>query len=257
MSRVLVVGTVPPAGDVRARALADVAVARLSVGDEVEIVSPDLRSVAHTTARLSGLRLPLRLFADARRFDAVVLRVEHRLPFTGREGRLGRAAVLLLLGLALRRYDQVTLRLDSPIPIPGGSGGRATKALWSQAKVVVESELDRDLILAVPWLDEDRVEVVPPGGGTGLEVRPPWPEPGVADLRSAVLDVVRVRARAARRLGRSSEEDFDPVEVADARLDLSAAFEAASQPTVRPRLGLAARRALRGARHRVRRRLRR
>ena len=250
MSRVLVVGTVPPAGDVRARALAGVAVARLSVGDEVEILAPDLRSVAHRTARLTGRRLPFRLRARAGPVAAVVRGVAHRPPSAGPEGRLGRAPLPPLLGLALRRYDEVTLRLDSPIPIPGGCGGRASKALWSRAKVVVESELDRDLIRAVPWMDADRVEVVPPGDDTGLAVRPQWPEPSVPDLRAAVLDVVRVRARAARRLERS-EQDFDPVEVVDASLDLAAAFEAASQPAIRPSLGLATRWTLRGVCRRI------
>jgi hypothetical protein len=268
MRRVLVVGTVPPAGDIRAANLGRVAAAHLGLGDNVEIVSPNPGSVAHRIERLEGLRLPLRLLWASQRFDVLVLRIEHHLPFRTDEGRIRRDLILLLLGLAARRFEEVTLRLDSPMPLPGGPGGRATKALWSRASVVVESERDRELVVAVPFLDPARVEIEPPGDDERSAPLAPWPAPSTPQLRDAVLDALRSRARAVRRLTRASEDasdGFGPskrarrarvVEQGDLRLDLQAVFEAAADGAFRaPARRFVAHRVLRAWLGRIRARL--
>ena len=224
--RVLVVGTVPPPGGERALALAKVAAARLAAGDAVEIWSPDTRSAAHDVGSLTGLRLPVRLAVASRRCDAVVLRIEPGLPFRSDESRLARAVLLALLGRVLQRFEDVTVHLDSPIAIPWGVGGRPSRDLWSKARVVVESDDDRDLLLAVPWIDEGRIEVAAPDDAVVERERAvAWPGPDTADLRGAVVAAVRARARAARRLELAGAS-LAGEPTGRATPDLSVAFEA-------------------------------
>lgn len=285
MTRILIIGTVPAALGARAEALGRLAADHLAMGDRVEVWSADAISVAHLHDRLAGLRVPLRLLVSARRFDAVVLRVQNGLPFPHRTGRLARAALFVSLGAALRRYGQVTIRLDAPIAIPGGVGGRPTRAFWDRAHVVVENDEDRERILAIPWIDAARVEVCKPAPDASRAATPEWPKPDTADLRSAVMEVVRVRATAVRRLEQAgtdlapgTEARTEPKSRAEAkaaakadalvrakardeaearrdelaRRDLAAAFAAAGDPG-RPGLVMLSRVGLRGVLGRGRR----
>lgn len=200
MTRVLILGTVPPGGGPRAEALRRLAADHLAMGDHVEIWSPSARSAAHVHARRTGLGLLRPLLAASGRFDTLVLRFETGMPFRGNETRAARAAFFLLLGAVLRRFDQVTVILDSPICIPGGVGGRPTKELWSRAEVLIEDEDDREHLRAVPWLDQARIALAELPPELPSAAVPQWPKPDTPELRSAVLEVVRQRAVAGRRL---------------------------------------------------------
>lgn len=199
--RVLVVGTLPPPGGARARALAAVVVERTARGDAVAVLSPDPRSAAHFHGRLDRLGLALRLAWLSRRFDALDLHFEAGLPLRDEEQRAWRALSLGGLGLACRLYREVTLRCDSPIPIPGGVGGRATQELWRRATtIVVENDEDRGRMLTAPGVDAARVIVVPRAApAPASRTDRPWPAATADDLRTEVLGRVRTRAGAARR----------------------------------------------------------
>jgi hypothetical protein len=202
--RVLLVGTSPPPGGPAAVETALEASALAAAGHEVEVLSPDPRSAAHHHAPLSGARLGVQLALRARRFDALVLRLQPGLPLSPAADRLSRALSLALLGLALRGYREVTLRLPSPIPLPGGVGGRATWPMWSAVtRVVVASEEDRDRLRAAPGLSGERIEVEPAGTPPGAEERS-WRSLDCADpdLRLSVQAVVRAKAIAGRCLER-------------------------------------------------------
>lgn len=198
--KVLVVGTVPPPGGQSAKELAAIVADRIEAGDNVEVLSPDPRSAAHHTANLETLMLPLRLALMSPRFDALVLRVEPRLPLGEQTNRLVRAATLFALGLVFAMYSEVTVRLDSPIPLPGGVGGRATTDMWRRAStIVVANESDRQRILSAPGVNPDRVEVVVPSAGVAVDHDHSWPQATEADLREQVLARIRLRADAERR----------------------------------------------------------
>jgi hypothetical protein len=206
MTRILVLGTVPPFGGPRAEALRQLVADHLAMGDHVEIWSQSELAAAHVHEPRTGLALLARLATRAPRFDALVLRFQPGWPFHGEESRAVRAAFFAGLGVVVRRLGDVTVLLDSPIAIPGGVGGRPTRELWSKASVVVETEADRTELLAIPWLDPSRVTVSPPPPDGRTAALPGWPKPDTADLRSVVMDVVRARAVAGRRLRRSGEE---------------------------------------------------
>lgn len=206
MTRLLVLGTVPPFGGPRAAALRRLVADHLAMGDHVEVWSQSPLAVAHVHEPRTGLALLARLALAVPRVDALVLRVQPGWPFHGEEGRAERAAFFLGLGALIRGLEQVTVILDSPIAIPGGVGGRPTKDLWAKAHVVVETEKDRDELLAIPWLDPARVQVVPPPPDERPAALPSWPKPDTADLRAAVMDVVRARANAERRVQRAGED---------------------------------------------------
>jgi len=225
-----VVGTVPPPGGERARALGQIAAGLVAAGDTVEIVSPDPRSAAHVTGALSGLGLVRRLTQASRRFDGLVLRLEPDLPFRGDESRLVRAGLLFGLGLAVRRFERVTLYLDSPIPIPHGVGGRASRDLWARAHVVVQTDQDRDAILAVPSVEAARIELVPPVQPTDRDRSPEWPGPDAPSLRSRVLEVVRARAEATRAIEQAGVGLQRATEPASRPVPISA-FDAAPSTT--------------------------
>ena len=253
MTRVLVLGTVPPKGGPRAAALRRLVADHLAMGDSVEVWSQSELAAAHVHEARTGLALLARLAVAVPRFDVLVLRIQPGWPFHGEEGRRVRAAFFLGLGVLLHRLDQVVVVLDSPIAIPGGVGGRPTKELWSRAEVVVETEEDRAELLAIPWLDPARVRVVPPPPEARAAPLPTWPKPDTPDLRAAVLGVVRVRATVERRLRMAGSQlaarlppaPPRPAEKAGkhgrveqrepAALDLDAAFEAAYRPRPRRR----------------------
>ena len=186
--RVLLVGTLPPPGGSNARRFAREAARRSELGDSVETLSADPLSISHRSASLQGRHLERQLRALSREFDAVELRVEAGLGLTARS--VGSIAS------ALQTYQHVTLFMDSPIPFRREAGVLAR--LWSSANSVVFAE-DADL---------RSIDSFPPGPEkvvlasaesdlrTGL---PPWPERGESSLQSAVLDVVRRRARGEER----------------------------------------------------------
>lgn len=244
--RVLFVGTVPPPGGDGARRFAQAARRRIDDGDVVEVLSPNPLSASHGSARLDGLFLAARLAIAARRFDAVVLRIEPGLPLHERAGRIERAVALAALGAALGRYSEVTLRLDSPIPLPGGLGGRATNALWSSVgSIVIADEADRRMLLEVPGVSAESIVVEEPAGPA---TRGPqhWPAATDPDLRESVLVVVRNRAARDREVARAhaalSAEDTVTPESALLVADR------AVRPTVLGTSSLLARRALGKAR---------
>ncbi len=205
--RVLVVGTVPPPGGAGAQALARVAASLVASGEQVEVLSPDVRSAAHRSARLDGLFLALRLALAARRFDALVLRIEPGVPLAPTTGRGPRAAALAALGAATSLFGQVTLRLDTPVPIPGGLGGRATTRLWASAtRIVVASEDDRDQILAAPGVLAERVEVEEPAPASHPVALQSWAVATDDRLRDSVLALVRARAARDRALNAARAE---------------------------------------------------
>ena len=203
--RVLVVGTVPPPGGPAAARLGSAAAALAARGDAVEVLSPDERSAAHRHARLDGVRLAVQVARRARRFDALVLAIEPGLPLGPDDDRLTRALSLAALGLACRGFRHVTVRFASPIPVPGGVGGRASEGLWARAdELVVESDDDRDQLLAVPGCRPERVRVeVPERAGSGAAPSD-WSSlpagEGSGELRARVQALVRVRAAQAARL---------------------------------------------------------
>lgn len=198
--RVLVVGTVPPARGRFTRPLGQAVADLLDEGHDVEIWSPDGRSAAHRFVELDDLRLALALLRASRRYEALVLSLESRLPLRHDAGRLERAVVLLALAAALRRFGQVTIRPVSPIPVPGGLGGRPALAVWGAAeRIVVTSEKDRDDLLAVPGVDAAKVVLE----ADEREPLRPWGEGwplGGAPTREAVLRLVRARADRDREL---------------------------------------------------------
>ncbi|HTX00390.1 MAG TPA: hypothetical protein VMD59_16535 [Acidimicrobiales bacterium] len=198
--RVLVVGTVPPARIESSRPLGKAVTGLLDGGHDVEIWSPDGRSAAHRFAELDDLRLAWSLWKASRRFDALVLGLETRLPLRHDAGRLERAAVLAGLAASLRRFSDVTIRPVSPIAMPGGLGGRPALAVWSRAQqIVVTTEKDRDDLLAVPGIDAGRVVYEEPPGRRAEEWSEGWALGG-APTREAVLRLVRVRADRDRSI---------------------------------------------------------
>lgn len=202
--RVLVVGTVPPAGGRSSKALAAIIAARVDAGDEVETLSPDQRSAAHHTANLRGLRLPIRLALMSSKYDALDLCIESGLPLDERSDRLARGATLFGLGVCFGLFSDVTLRLQSPIPIPGGVGGRATTDLWRRVtRVIVENDDDRRQVLAVPGMTEERIDVVSPVVDDSPTAEFPWPSATTPELRTAVLSRIRQRTDAERQANRA------------------------------------------------------
>lgn len=198
--RVLVVGTVPPPGGQSAKELAAVVADRVEAGDSVEVLSPDPRSAAHHTANLETLMLPLRLALMSTRFDALVLRIEPRLPLGEQTNRLVRGATLFALGVVFGMYSEVVIRLDSPIPLPGGVGGRATADMWRRAStIVVANDSDRQRILSAPGVEADRVKIAMPLEAADSDRDHAWPQATEVDLREQVLAKIRLRADAERR----------------------------------------------------------
>ncbi len=198
--RVLVVGVVPPAGGDSSRPLGKAVVELLDGGHEVEIWSPDGRSVAHRHVALEGLTLAVELARASRRFDALVLGLDTRLPLAHDAGRLPRAWQLGALAMALKLWKAVTIRPVSPVPVPGGLGGRPALAVWQRAeRIVVGSEKDRDDLLAVPGIDPDRVRCELPPKAKAESWSEGW-SLGAAPTREAVLTVVRERADRDRVL---------------------------------------------------------
>jgi hypothetical protein len=197
--RILVVGTVPPPGGEPARALAALAARLADEGNDVEILSPDLRSASHRHARLSGVLLAANLLYFAPRFDALVLRMESDLPLHNDTGRASRAGTLFALGCALRMWKDVTIRLDHPLPLPGGVGGRPTHQLWAHAtSVVVKNEEDRAVVCTAPRLDATRVIVeVDPSVRREFQSEG-WVFPDGEALREQVAQLVRQRAAKDR-----------------------------------------------------------
>ena len=223
--RILVVGTVPPPGGASARALAAEATRLADEGHDVEVLSPDQRASSHVHARLSGFTLPFRLAAASRRFDALLLRLEPRLPFRPTTKRTERAALGAALSWAVRGFAEVTLWVDSPVPIPSGPGGRTFAGFWGKAAhVVVGSEEDRLQLLAIPGMDPGRVTVATVAEPEEHLPADGWPSGG-SDPRAEVLDLVRSRAVATRRLALAGAR----LEGARERVaELEAGLEAAS-----------------------------
>ena len=208
--KVLVVGTLPPAGGARAAELGAYAASLIDVGDEVELLSPEHRSIAHASRRLDGLRLARELRRRSDEFDGLVLRIQSDLPMHPATGRVERALVLLALCAALRRYGHLTLFLDAPAPIPGGLGGRAAVGLWDRAEhIFVHSLEDRRQLLLVPGVDQARITLVDEldEDAPELAVSPPrrsrevpWPDVDGLDGRAVAAEVlIAVRERAIQR----------------------------------------------------------
>lgn len=205
--RILIVGTVPPPADGFSRNLAEVAAGALANGDEVDVLSPDVRSAAHLHASLGGLRLAVHLVARARRYDALVLRIEPGLPLGPNAGRLERAACLGALGLALGLWRDVTLRLDSPMPLPGGVGGRATSRMWRSAtRIVVDSAEDQVELSRVPGIGAVQVATVAPVMSPRLPAAESWAALGEEPSREAVLGLVRAAALKQRSMNTAQVE---------------------------------------------------
>jgi len=184
--KVLLVGTLPPPGGVDARRFARETARWSALGDSVETLSADPLSISHRTATLRGRHLARELRALSGEFDAVELRVEASLGLTPRS--VGYVVA------ALGRYQHVTLFIDSPIPFSNSEGGVLLR-LWSSADTVVfANEAD---LGSIPSLHggPDKI-VVPPEPSDMATALPPWPESGSPSLQEAVLDVVRLRARA-------------------------------------------------------------
>ncbi len=219
--RILIVGTIPPPGGDSALALAEIATAFIAEGHDVELLSPDSRSAAHRSAHLEGPLLCLRLAWLSRRFEAVVLHFEEGLPLGPRAGRLWRAVTLTLLGAALRMFRESTVRFDSASPIPGGIGSRAMGEVWSAAsRVVVATEQDREQVISIWGLPEERVSVAGSHPVPRVSVSSGWAVGNVEDPRIEVLELIRQRsthdraARAARVslagvIGATAESPFE------------------------------------------------
>jgi hypothetical protein len=219
--RILVVGTVPPPGGDAAFALAEIATAFVAEGHDVELLSPDNRSAAHRSARLEGPLLCLRLAWLSRRFEAVVLHFEEGLPLGRRAGRLWRAVTLTLLATALRMFQESTVRFDAVSPVPGGIGSRAMGQVWSAVShVVVASENDRQQLIAIWELSDERVTVAVERPSRRVAVPQGWAVGDEEDPRTEVLELVRQRsahdraARAARvmlggAIGPSPDSPFE------------------------------------------------
>ena len=194
--KVLLVGTLPPPGGVDARRFAREAARRSALGDSVETLSGDPLSVSHRTATLRGRHLARELRARSGEFDAVELRVEAGLGLTPRS--VGN------LIAALRRYQHVTLFLDSPVPF-NSSEEAVLFRLWSSADTVVgANEADAGSIASLG--DGPAKIVVPPEPSDLATALPAWPESGSSSLQEAVLDVVRLRARAEENGSPGSEQ---------------------------------------------------
>jgi hypothetical protein len=184
--KVLLVGTLPPPGGVDARRFAREAARRSVLGDSVETLSADPLSISHRTASLRGRHLARQLRALAGEFDAVELRVEASLGLTSRSA--GPVAA------ALRRYRHVTLFMDTPVPFRSSEGGVLLRLCSSADTVVFANEADLGSIASLDG-GPDRI-VVPPEASDTAAGGPPWPESDSWSLQEAVLDVVRLRARA-------------------------------------------------------------
>ena len=192
---ILVVGTVPPPGGDAAFALAEIATTFLSEGHDVELLSPDDRSAAHRSARLEGPLVALRLAWRSRRFEAVVFHFENHLPLGPGAGRLWRAVTLTTLAAALRMYEESTVLFDATSPIPGGIGSRAMGEIWSAAShVVVGTEKDRDQLISIWDVPEERVSVAPERPVVRKAVPEGWAVSDDEDPRTEVLELVRARA---------------------------------------------------------------
>ncbi|MFZ0059961.1 MAG: hypothetical protein WAL35_07965 [Acidimicrobiales bacterium] len=193
--RILIVGTVPPPGGDAAATLAEIATKFLAEGHDVELLSPDDRSAAHRSARLEGPLFALRLAWLSRRFEAVVLHFEEGLPLGPRAGRLWRAVTLTALAAALRMFRETTVRFDAASPIPGGIGSRAMGEIWSSVShVVVGNEKNRDQLVSLWSLPEERVTVEPGRPVARTTLPRGWSVGDDEDPRTAVLDLVRARA---------------------------------------------------------------
>ncbi|MDA8296628.1 MAG: hypothetical protein M0004_08605 [Actinomycetota bacterium] len=201
--RVMFVGTVPPVGGPSALAFAAEAARVGAEGHQIQVVSADMRAVSHQHARLQGFHLPIRLAAASRHFDRLVLRFEPNLPFRPDTQRFERALLGGLLSWAVRGFGEVSVWMDSPMPIPAGLGGRTMAGLWAKAdQIVVANEEDRLRMLEVPGVGPERVMIAERREPLGeRSVGEGWPSAGdgVADPRAEILDLVRQRARNARR----------------------------------------------------------
>jgi hypothetical protein len=193
--RLLLVGTLPPPGGVGARRFAREAARRSALGDSVETLSGDLLSVSHRSATLRGRHLWRELRRCSGEFDAVELRVEAGLALTPRS--VGN------LVAALGKYQHVTLFLDSPVPFKSSEEGVLLR-LWSSADTVVGAN-EADLGSIASLADGPAKIVVPPEPSDLATVLPAWPQSGSSSLQEAVLDVVRLRARAEEKGSPASE----------------------------------------------------
>jgi hypothetical protein len=185
--KVLLVGTLPPPGGVDARRFAREAARRAALGDSVETLSADPLSISHRTAPARGRRLASELRASSAEFDAVELRVEAGLGLTSRS--------IASVVSALRRYQHVTLFMDTPIPFESNEGGVLFQLCSVADTVVFANEADLGSIATGEGGPEKIV--VPPEPSDLATAVPPWPESDSSSLHEAVLDVVRLRARAA------------------------------------------------------------
>ena len=171
--RVLLVGTAPPPGGSGAYALAARARELADAGDEVIVLSGDLRSAADRHARLEGAALALYLVYFAHRFDRLELRVEPALAASA-PGRAPRSATLFLLAAALGHWRQVTYRVDHPVP-PDLLTRRARR-FWRQAGEIVVADADDVARLAGAGL----------GRAEARTVTPPVPDEDATPLGQAV-----------------------------------------------------------------------
>jgi hypothetical protein len=185
--RVLLVGTLPPPGGVDARRFAREVARRSALGDSVETLSADPLSISHRTASLRGRHLAHELRTRAGEFEAIELRVEESLALTPRS--VGKVVT------ALGGYQHVTLFMDSPIPFRSGDA-EVLLRLWASADTVVcANESEQGAVASLGGGPE--MIVVPPEPSDLASPPPPWPEPSSLSLQEAVLDVIRLRARAA------------------------------------------------------------
>jgi len=220
--RVLVVGSVTSPETDRSRSLRDEVTRRVSGGDEVEVVGHDPVSIAHWFLSSPPPLACLELARAARRFDLVVVQVEHGFPVRERAGRAERAVCLYALSLVLASRPGSTLRIFTLSDLPGGIGGRPASTLWRRAAKVVagteEARLGLEQVLSEMGVATPvTLDTAQPGAEleTG-EARSWWPERGDVSA-SSVLAVVRSNAARERQRSGSGETDVSGWELLPSR----------------------------------------
>lgn len=209
--RVLVVGSLPPPVDERAKSLLRAVADLADGGDVVETAALSPVAAAHRYLGAPGLVACARVARLAPRYDAVVVQFEPGLPVRKTAGQLERAACLLALFVALRRAHVLTLRLHGADDLPGGAGGRAAELLWRRADRVVAGSEVVAALLGATGVEPSVVDVeatvpeAPPDDGG-------WGE-GADASAERVLALVRERAAHERQLLDRDEEHDEPLRV--------------------------------------------
>lgn len=135
--RVLVVGSLPPPANERARSLLAEVVRLRREGAEVTVLSPSENTVAHRHIEVGGPAGAIEVALAARASDRVVVQIEPGFLFGKDATRSGRTLGLGALTAALKSAKKpVVLRLHSTDDLAGGPGGRAAESLWALAEQI-------------------------------------------------------------------------------------------------------------------------